>query len=82
VAAHAVVSFFSPKRTTLTTATAIWKSCSIPAHKQSITTTSRGIMICIKGSMEIDHEDDVDQFGEDCDAMGSDQYPFYKKVIS
>ena len=38
-------------------------------------------MICIKGS-QFDHEYVVEQFAEDCDGMGSDQYPFYKKVIS
>jgi len=79
VAAHAGVSLSPPNRTTTT---AIWNSYCIPAHKQSITTTSRGIMICIKGSILCEHEAVVEQFAEDCDAMGSDPYPFYKKVIS
>lgn len=39
-------------------------------------------MICMKGSIQFDHEANVEQFGEDCDAMGSDPYPFYKNVIS
>jgi len=39
-------------------------------------------MICIKGSILYEHEAVVEQFAEDCDAMGSDPYPFYKKVIS
>ena len=77
VAAHACVSVSPPNRIT-TAATA----CCIPAHKQSTTPTitSRSIMICIKGILECDHEDVVEDFGDDCDDMGSNPYPYYKKV--
>lgn len=36
-------------------------------------------MICIKGILECDHEDVVEDFGDDCDDMGSNPYPYYKK---
>lgn len=39
-------------------------------------------MICIKGILECDHEDVVEDFGDDCDDMGSNPYPYYKKVTN
>ena len=62
-------------------------ACKSPANRIILSicsplqsTNPRSIMICVKGSEDYDFEDLMEQFCDDCDAMGSDPYPYYKKV--